>query len=1043
MMRQVIFYLVMVFLLLPATVMAQLKPVTGTVTTAEGEPLPGVTIVRVGTMEGTVTDLDGKFIISALAGDELQFSFVGYADQVVPVQFDTPLMVKLAIQDELLDEVVVVGYGLQKKESVVASIVQTTGEDIERTGGVPSLSNALTGLLPGVITVQTTGEPGADAANIFIRGKSTWVDGGGPLVLVDGVRTDMNNVDPTEVQSISVLKDASATAVFGVEGANGVILISTKRGTLGKPKMSFSGNTRIKTLSRIPEYLNSYEALKLRNEAVAYEANISDRYWDYYKPVEELEYYRSQEYPELYPDVNWSDYMIEDYALSYKFNFNVAGGTDFVKYFATVAYLHDGDIIKTHDYGQGYDPDFSYDRFNFRTNLDFALTSTTAFKVNLSGYHGRKQEMKKNASTKFWQGVYGAPPDLYPVQYSDGWFGYNEFYQDAVNPVAELNFGGYERTNTTEVIADFDLTQKLDFVTKGLSVNGKLAYNTRYETRGIDLDDAGVYTKYIDPSILNAQNADDSAAAIYIRPPYEATSDQSGYDYSVTPITVSSEQSYDAGNNTLKGLDVYRNLMYQVSLNYAREFGQHSLSLLGLWKREEYANQNAFLTRKQDWVYRLTYNYDTRYFIETNGAYNGSDKFGPEYRMEFFPSASAGWMISNEKFFKDNLPWWNVFKLKFSYGLVGDDKGVPSHADKDAWSRGGSGNLGYPSFDPNTYTFWKESTIGNPDLHWATAEKQNLATELAFFKNMVSFSFDYFWEYRYDIFMKEDQRTVLDWFGADPVATNLGETKTHGYEMALKLKKTMANGLHLWFDGNYNYAEDEIIYFEDAANKPDYQKAAGFQIDQTRVKLVDDMNQNWNDVYTSPLGVGEDKAYVMPSDFRYIDFNADGVIDLDDVVPYGYPSRPQNTYSLSLGAEYKGVSAMIQFYGAHNVSRSIRTPEFQGGYSVAQPFHRDDSWTPETAGTASYPHVRYRADADYGSYWIKDASYIRLKTVELAYSFSFEAMKAIGISNARIYANGNNLFLWTKMLEDREGGSYENNNYPMTRSFNLGLSLNF
>ena len=308
---------------------------------------------------------------------------------------------------------------------------------------------------------------------------------------------------------------------------------------------------------------------------------------------------------------------------------------------------------------------------------------------------------------------------------------------------------------------------------------------------------------------------------------------------------------------------------------------------------------------------------------------------------------------------------------------------------------------------------------------------------------MLSFSYDYFWEHRTNIFMEGEKRTMLPWFGADPVAGNIGETKTKGWEMYGKFKKQLTKGLYFWLDASYSHSKDEIVKYEDAENKPDYQKNEGFQIDQTRTRITEDLMNNWNDVYTSILGEGEDIEYVLPGDFRYVDFNSDGVINDLDIVPYGYPSRPQRNYNFSFGTEIKGVSAMVQFYGVHNISRSIRLPEFTNGNSVARPFHADDSWTPQTAESATYPHVRYEASANYGSYWIKDASYLRLKTVELAYNMKFEALKKRGVSNIRVFFNGNNLYLWSRMLEDREGGSYEKTNYPMTISYNLGLTVNF
>ena len=403
--------LVLCLLLSALPAMSQVREITGTVLDEEGLPMIGVTVVIYGTTVGTVSDLDGAFSIQAAAEDRLQFSFVGCQSQILDVADKTQFEIVMITTVTSLDEVVVVGYGRLKKASVVGAISQVKGEELLKTGGVTNLTNAITGLLPGVVTIQNSGEPGNDDADIFIRGQTTW-NNAQPLILVDGVERAMNDIDPTEVASISVLKDASATAVFGVKGANGVILITTKRGQTGKPKLEFSANATMKTLSRIPNYLGSYDALRMKNRAIETEININETYWDRYTPEEILEHYRDQDMPELFPDVDWQEHMVEDYAMSYRFNTNVSGGTDFVKYFGSLAYLYEGDIIKTKDYGQGYDPDFSYHRYNFRSNLDFNLTKTTLFSVDLSGYYGSKKETDGGGLTLLERGLFNAPGSI-------------------------------------------------------------------------------------------------------------------------------------------------------------------------------------------------------------------------------------------------------------------------------------------------------------------------------------------------------------------------------------------------------------------------------------------------------------------------------------------------------------------------------------------------------------------------------------------------------------------------------------------------------
>jgi len=1024
--------LVFCLLLFTLPAMSQVREVTGTVLDEEGQPMIGVTVLIQGTTEGSVTDLEGYFSLQASNDDRLQVSYVGCQTQYLDVADRTQFDIVMVTTVTSLDEVVVIGYGKLEKASVVGAISQVKGEELLKTGGVSNLTNAITGLLPGVVTIQNTGEPGDDEATIFIRGQTTW-NGAQPLILVDGVERDMTDIDPTEVASLSVLKDASATAVFGVKGANGVILVTTKRGATGKPKLTFSGNATLKTLSRLPTYLGSYDALRLKNMAIEGEINIEETSWSRYTPEEIMLHYRDQDMPELFPDVTWHDHMIEDYAMSYRFNTNVSGGTDFVKYFGSLAYQYEGDVLGTRDYGQGYDPGYDYFRYNFRSNLDFNLTKTTLFSVDLSGYYGSKKE-PRTGSSLYWRGVYTMPPDLFPVRYEDGYFGQTTRYERYANPVATINMFGYDKENSTQLSTDFKLNQKLDFVTKGLSFNARLSYDNVYESEGTNVFDIGTRYKYIVPEImLNAQNAADSAKAVEWDYPDAFGVEKHGFNYVDRPYEVEEE---DAQNN------VFRNLFYQVSLNYSRKFKRHSVTGLALMNREERARGANFPSYREDWVGRVTYNFDQRYFIEANGAYNGSEKFGPEYRFGFFPSVAVGWLVSNENFFAGISKTFNKLKFRYSDGLVGSDAGIERWLYVGGWDRTNDRYVfGYPSQHRGDYGF-REGVIPNPDIHWEVAHKRNIGVETSFLNYMFSLDFDYFWENRDDIFMSSEQRNIPIWFGAPPVAGNIGKTKSHGYEVELRFKRQTGFGMMYWTNASYGYVKDEVEYKEDPELKPAYQKDAGFQVGQTHSQLTGGFMNNWDDIYTSTQG--ENNTYLQPGDFYIVDFNADGIINSFDDAPYAFPNnRPQSNYNLSAGLEWKGISVMIQFYGVHNVSRSMSMNPFSGGMTSAQPFHMEDSWTPETAETATYPRLRYQNSSPKGFYNIKNASYIRFKTAELAYNMKFDFMRRMGISKMRIFANGNNLYLWTKMLEDREGGSYSNRNYPMVKRFNFGADLVF
>lgn len=1035
------------------TMLGQTQNITGRVTDSDGNPLVGVTVVISETTKGVVTDLDGTYTIEAEVGDELNFSFVGMQPKSFTVSPETTTInVTLTEDVTAMEEVLVVGYGTQKKESKVAAIVQVEGDEITRSIGGSNLSNSLNGYLPGLVTIRYNGMPGGGTltggeptgqytdsrpSQIFIRGQTTW-NGGEPLILVDGVERNMNEVDPNEVQTISVLKDASATAVFGVKGADGVILITTKRGSVQKPKLSYESIVTGKRLSEIPNTLNSYDVNHMRNQAIEHGLVADGPIWDAYTPWEVLQYYKTQEYPELYPDVDWAEETTREVGVSHRHNLNVTGGTDFVKYFLSLGYLNEGDIFKAEDMGQGYKPDFNYQRYNFRSNLDFKLTETTEFALNLSALHGRVQRPGIGNSLNVYSSVYGNAPDLFPVRYSDGMIGYANIQTQMRNPVHELNYYGITRGNRSELNADFILTQKLDFITKGLSVKGRLSTDNHYYSWGPNYawDKDGTVTKYIDPGILNAETAEDSAKYITYTYPQSYSESAHGYNYLDLP-----------NYNSVEGIQnssLYRSLYYEFALNYAREFGRNELTGLILFNRREHTTGSDFTSYREDWVGRVTYSYDRRYFLEFNGAYNGSEKFDREYRFGFFPSVAAGWMLSNETFFESALPFFNIFKLRYSYGQVGNDAGIARWQYVSVWNKRNHGKpFGHP-FTQDRFDLYFEEKIANPDLHWEVATKNNIALESGIFNNLFTLNFDYFWEHRTDMFIAGSQRTNTVIFGGPLPSANLGEAKSWGWEMELGFSKAFSNS-RIWSKLSWARVQDEVIFRDDPPLRPDYQKNEGFSIGQMTSYVNTGIISSWNDLYTGV--VGENNQLLLPGDYRLMDFNADGVINADDVVPYGYSRRPEYQYSFSVGFSYKSLSLSARIFGVYNVSGSpqdIAFMEFNQNKHVAFDYHRDESWSPEAGRTSQdlYPHVRYNFQSNKGHYFIWDMSYLRLQNAELSYGFTGSNMERIGIDNLRVFLLANNILLWNKIPVDVDQPNYPPN-YPMTYSMSLGVNLGF
>lgn len=1036
--------------------------VRGVVKDETGELLPGVSVLLKGSQTGTTTDAAGKFSLNVPNRDAvLVFSFVGYLTQEAVVGNLSALDITLEVDQKILEEVVVVGFGTQKKQSVVGSIVQTSNEDLRRVGNVTDLKQALTGQLPGLTTITSSGEPGGTASGesstaIFIRGRNTW-NGGQPLILVDGAEREMNNIDVSEVESISVLKDASATAVFGVKGANGVILITTKRGSESKPQLSVTYNATALSVSRLPEKLDSYEAIMLRNEMIEREGAINPVSWGDYIPYEvALRYKRPQSEMDaiLYPNVDWEKAMFRDISWSHRANLNVTGGTKFVKYFGSLAYLNEGDMFKRYDNHKGYDPSYAFNRFNFRSNLDFQLTRTTKLAVNLSGLFSQKNtnysfnNTSSGTNPLAWAAAYRFPPDMIIPQHPDGAWGQNfALPPEALqNPVASIyNTGVWER-RSVDLRADFALQQQLDFVTKGLSFTGTLFYDNGLQTVGGIQDanhvrpEGNLLGKIVYPNLYRGGDQDPSE--------YTETTPivaANAFDWVVTPWTVNPEST----SATFTGfVPITRKLTYQGQLNYTRDFGKHYVTGMGMFRREQFASGSMFPTYREDWIFRATYDFDHRYLFEFNGAYNGSEKFGPGYRFDFFPSIGLGWNITNEKFAKAD--WLSLLKLRYSAGMVGDDAGGARWAYQSQYQFGGSGiNSALLNANPNErspYLFYREAIVGNPNIRWEKALKTNYGAELGLFNDLVMLNFDYFTENRTDILIAGTSRAIPPYFGATPPSANLGHVRSRGYELEMKLNHRFANGLHLFGNFAITHTKNRIINRDDPELQADYLKQAGFQIGQTRTQVRTGFYNNWDEVFASTPQQAND-LFKMPGYYNIVDFNADGLINPnDDTVPFAYSEVPLNNYNATIGAGLKGFSLALQFFGVNNVSRNIPLDNFFQFQNTLFA-HTRDHWSRDNPNASSFL-PRWKSQGQFiGDYFIYDGSFVRLRTAEIAYSFGKNTLTRLGLSNLRIYANGNNLLFWSKLPDDREaawsGGAASQGAYPTPRRVNLGIDLTF
>ena len=1029
--------------------------VTGNVTDATADPLIGASVIVKGNSSlGTVTDFDGNFQLKVPSESSvLVISYVGMTTKEIKIGKQRSF--KVTLQDDTqLQEVVVVGFGQQKKASVVGAITQTTGEVLERAAGIGSVGAALTGNLPGVATIATTGQPGEEDPQIYIRGAAAWNQDAQPLILVDGVKREIKSVDITSVATISVLKDASATAVYGVEGANGVILITTKRGQEGKARIDFGFNATLKTVSKLPRKYDSYDGYMYRNQAIENELALGgEASWAYYRPQTFINLFRNQDrnvipnynsngdyigdysQAERYPNIDWQDEMFKSTAFSYNTNLNISGGTKFVKYFVSFDYQNEGDMTRIWDNRQGYEGGYAYNRLNVRSNLDFQITKTTQFKVNLAGsnaqqktpryYYGNSGEFFQQQN---WAGAYGMPPNVFPVQFSDNSWGYYPLVSNMANSPMNVAMSGYELKTITRIFTDFALEQNLDFITKGLVARGTISWDNQFNegTRGIDQAGGGHKSKrmYMLPEdgILRPETQ------IYTN---------TGFDF------------YEKVDwSTQAGSVNYTNRATEMSLQlfWGRQFGKHNVTLMGNWKRRIQAGNAELENRREDWVFRTTYDYNSKYFAEFNGAYNGSQKFSPDNRFAFFCSGAAGWMVSEEPFMKKlkEKRIIDMFKIRGSIGEIGDDNAGARWAYMNQWETINKVAMQLGG-GQSPFQGYREKVIAAPDLKWATVLKKNLGFDYAFLGGMFAGSFDWFRDDRKDIFVSGGNRSVPAYYGAWTVPDiNKGEMKNAGFEFEIRFNKVLKNGMRFWANCNYTYAHNEIKLKDDPALLPAYRRAQGYSQGQYTSFIDNGYIKTYDELYSTPAREKDD-TQVMIGDHYIVDFNADGVVDETyDRAPYGYTGNPEHTYNATIGWEWKGFSWFAQFYGVTGVTRDVGITSFNN--KLLTVYDNGDWWSPTTGnGEVVVPRFTTQVAYNDGTQYLYDGSYFRLKNVEVAYTWTKGWIKKLGFSSLKIYVNGNNIFMITKMPDDREGnGSFSGGGgaYPTVRRFNLGVKLN-
>lgn len=987
--------------------------VKGNVTDASREPIVGATIKVKGTSQGVITNIDGEYSIDTRSNAILEFSYIGYVSQEVPVSGSKIINVTLQEEVSKLDEVVVVGYGTQKKISVTGSVSNVSTKEIAKIA-TPSLSNTLGGQIPGIVTRQATGEPGYDQASIYIRGFGTWTNRS-PLILVDGIERDMNTINTEEVESISVLKDASATAVYGVRGANGVILITTKRGQLGKPKVTLRSEYAVLTGLRYPEYINAAEYAGLMNEARDNAGVANMAYTD-----EEIELFRNGSSPYLYPNVNWVDEVLKKNTTQSITNLNITGGTEVVRYFVNVGYTTQSGLYRDNG-DNAYSTNSRVNRYNYRSRVDVNLTKDLSVELGVGGIIQNRNFPGKSQYDIFYA-IRNTSPLAFPVKNPDGTPGASPTYLGN-NPWGMTTQSGYETQNWNTLQGTFSARWDLSsLVTEGLSVSGRFAYDHYYSNNK-------QYYKDFEVKQYMGEDAEGNAIYNILR------------NENIKNVTLAESAN--------------RAIYYEVAANYDRTFGMHNITGMFLFNRRDYVNlRNTDRTgsvpyRRQGIAGRASYNYLQRYFAEFNFGYNGSEQFPKGKRYGFFPSVSLGYVLTNEDFWNRN--WWiSNLKLRGSYGTVGNDI---SSSTRFLYLTTMNMNVsaGYMGKEGNNYMAGiMEGQTGNQNVTWETAKKLNVGFDLGLFNDVVSLQVDIFKEKRDGILITRKTVPVLAGFsGASIPVGNLGKAENKGIETALEVKKRVANGLFYSLRGNFSFARNKIIENDEPKPKYEYQDARGRRIDQTFGLVALGFFKDQDDIKNSPKQTFQ--STVRPGDIKYKDINGDGVVDEYDKVAIGDPRTPEIMFGFGGTVAYKNFDVSLFFTGAAKTSFFLEGATVypflngEGTWNVLREVY-DNRWTSETAATAKYPIV-LNANS-YNNYqtstmYMRNGSYLRLKSAEIGYTFKGRLIDKMFMDNIRLFCNGQNLLTldYIKIVDPESNNGV--GNYPMQRTINFGFQINF
>jgi len=1008
--------------------------IRGKVTDTSGHSLPGVTIVLKGTTNGTITDEYGNYTFKVPVNAILAFSFVGMKKQEIPVNKQSTINVILEEEEKGLDEVVVVGYGTQKKGSVIGSVDRIEPGELKQP--TRTISTSLAGRLSGVISVQSSGEPGYDGATFWIRGVNTFTGTQTPLILVDGVERDLDNVDPEEIADFTILKDATATAVYGVRGANGVVLITTKKGTISAPKINFKVETGLTSPLKLPDFVDGATYMESQNEALENDGQMrlySQR---------EIDNTRAGTDPYYYPDVDWIDDLMKNVSVSERVNLNVSGGSERVQYFISGSFLNQNGIFKSFNL-YNYDNNINVKRYNFRSNVDVKLTKTTLMSVQLSSILQDGHYPATSTSTIF-SDILQCPPVVWPLQYPDKTKipGYASGTSPA-NPFQKLAASGYTDEYKTYSQSNISAVQDLDFITKGLKAKFTFAFDT-YTYGRVTMSMSPR------PYLIAPTGYDDEGNPVL-------TDDEGNYNYVDQDPSNNDYHSYLS--RTRDTPTTTRTVYLEGSLQYNRTYGKHDVGALFLFNRnnEIFPSESDLYEsvpkRYQGLTGRTTYSYDHKYFLEFNFGYNGSENFAKNHRYGFFPAVAVGWVPTEERFMSSVKPVIDYLKIRLSYGQVGNDQiGSVAGVDRFAYLtrvEGTDTNVGFGA--NNGYGYGAGSGVnityyGNLDATWETANKTDLGLEMRF-ANGIGLQADFFYEKRTDIWTQVTKVPDLYGYGGNEPGANVGKMKNKGVDGYIDYQKAINKNFSLNIKGTFTFAKNEVLANGAEIPAYDYQSQIGQPYGRSLGYVAKGLFIDNAEIENSP-----DQSYlggVQPGDIKYEDVNKDGVINAFDRIYLGYPNIPEITYGFGANIFYKNFDFSFLLQGAAMVSffASPKTFEETERGNVWS-FIENNHWTKENQDVhAKIPRLGTGTQTnnyENSTFWLRSGRYLRLKQLEIGYSLPKDFLKSKFIQNARFYLNGVNLLTWSPFdWWDPESQNSTGLYYPPERVINLGLEINF